>query len=486
MGERVVGEIVIGGTEGPVRRRIERASRRAGLTVLREGSSRDRLAAAGPLDPERGVAFVAASRAAGAAAVLAFASRGDDRAALLEAGADEALDPRVPVSELVARLTCLAQRVGTRPAPGTERLEEQRALFQAVVDAIPVSLYAIDRDYRVVVWNRGREAGPFGRPRGEVLGANLFDVVGDEPRLRDEFERVFRHGRPEATEVETRNGRPRRIYRVEKVPMRLGPGDEVSHVITFARDVTSQRELERSMAQAEKLAAIGRLAAGIAHEINNPLATIASCAESMRGHLTAPPDERTCRELADDAAVIEEEAYRCKDILQALLEFARPPSATMAPCDLPRIVERTARLVRHNPKMRGITLRTVVGRELPRPVAHENHLVEALIALVLNAADASPGGHVTIRAEQAGEDRVVLAVEDDGPGIPAELRERIFDPFFTTKPPGQGTGLGLSVVYGLMEALGGRVRAEGLPGGGSRFELVLPVTAGVREEVGVR
>ncbi|RMF73706.1 MAG: PAS domain S-box protein [Acidobacteria bacterium] len=488
--ESGIHEVVIGAVGGALRGRVRSAVRRARLEALDDGPSRGRIAVAGPCTPDRGAAFVAAARAAGAAGVVAIAPRGDDRAALLDAGADEAVDPRIPVAELAARLARLARRAGSAGrAADAERLDEQRALFQAVVDAIPVSLYAIDRDYRVVVWNRGREAGPFGRPRGEVLGANLFDIVGDEPRLREEFERVFRTGRPEAVEVEARGGRPRRTYRVEKVPMRLGDGPEVTHVITFARDVTAQRALERSMAQAEKLAAIGRLAAGIAHEINNPLATIASCAEAMRGSLAEPPDEATRREMIDDAGVIEEEAYRCKEILQALLDFARPSTAETAPCDLERIVERTARLVRHNPKLRDVTLRCVVAPALPQPTAHENHLVEALMALVLNAADAAPHGEVTIRAER-GEDgeTVVLAVEDDGPGIPVELRERIFDPFFTTKPPGHGTGLGLSVVYGLMEALGGSVRVSSVPGAGSRFELVLPAPVEIaeHEQAGVR
>ncbi len=478
-------EIAIGRVAASIRGRVSRAAECARLVPV-EGPARGRLVVAGPLDQERGVAWVAASRAAGAAGVVVLARGGRTRAVLLDAGADEALDPRISTPEFAARLARLA-RAGTSADPeDAVQLEEQRALFQAVVDAMPVSLYAIDRDYRVVVWNRGREAGPFGRPRGEVLGANLFDVVGDEPSLRQEFERVFRTGRPEVVEVETQAGRPRRIFRVEKVPMRLGGAHEVSHVITFARDVTSQRDLERSVAQAEKLAAIGRLAAGIAHEINNPLATIASCAEAMRDRLAGAPGERERRELVDDAAVIEEEAYRCKDILQALLEFARPPAATTAPCDLERVVERTVRLVRHNPKLRDVMLRTEVEPGLPQPVAHESHLVEALMALVLNAADAAPRGRITIRAERTEAAGVVLAVEDDGPGVPVELRERIFDPFFTTKPPGQGTGLGLSVVYGLMEALGGRVRVESTAGCGSRFELLLPVPEPVTEEAGVR
>jgi two-component system NtrC family sensor kinase len=353
-----------------------------------------------------------------------------------------------------------------------ERVEEA-TLFQAVIDAIPVSLYAIDRDFRVVVWNRGREAGPFGRPRGEVLGARLFDIVGEDPGLRGEFEEVFATGEAQVSEVEGRAEVPPRVFRVEKVPMRLGSRGDVTHVITFAQDVTERRALERSMAQAEKLAAVGRLSAGIAHEINNPLATIASCAESLRSRAHEEPGVPP-EELAEDAAIVEEEAYRCKEIVESLLDFSRPASETREPCDLCEIAQRTLRLLRHNPKLASLQIDVRVGADLPRPTANPDHLVQALMALVVNAADASPDGRLGLSGEQGPDGSLRLSVTDDGPGIPATLQEKIFEPFFTTKPPGLGTGLGLSVVFGLIQAQGGRVEVDTQEGRGSRFTLVLP------------
>jgi two-component system NtrC family sensor kinase len=429
--------------------------------------------------PGKGPALVSSVLATGALAVIGVAPTraAEVRASFFEAGAADVVGPRIGAAELgwriarVVRTDDLELRVQER----TRQADEQRALFQAVVDSIPVSLYAIDRQRRVVVWNRGREAGPFGRPRGEVLGQDLFDVVRDDEALRREFDEVFRTGEPRGTEVESRGVRPPRLYRVEKLPMRLGNGRTVTHVITFARDVTEQRALERSMAHAEKLAAIGRLAAGIAHEINNPLATIAGCAEAMRTLVGAPLSDEERGELAEDARVIEEEAYRCKEILESLLDFSRVSSERRAPCDLAGVAQRTVRLLRHNPKIARADLRLELDHELPRPAANEQLLVEALMALILNAADAAPGGRITISAGRRDGRHVTLAVADDGPGIPAELRERIFEPFFTTKPPGQGTGLGLSVVYGVLQAQGGQVDVCSSPGRGCRFELVLPV-----------
>ncbi len=369
---------------------------------------------------------------------------------------------------------------------GRHRAEmaEQQALFQAVVDALPLSLHAIDRAFRVVVWNRNREEGPFGRPRGEVLGKNLFSIIGEDEELRREYEDVFRTGEPRVTEVEGRASNPPRIYRVEKVPIH-GPDGAVTHVITFSRDVTEQRALERSIARTEKMAAVGRLAAGIAHEINNPLATIAGCAEAMRARLREPLDPEGLAEIREDAGVIEEEAYRCKEILEGLLDFSRARAERKGACDPREIARRAVRLLRHNPKASGVRLELDLAGEVPEVLGGEDQLVQVVLALVLNAADAAgPGGKVTVRVGTTPGGEVVLAVEDDGPGIPPEIRERIFEPFFTTKPPGKGTGLGLAVAYGIVRAHGGRIEVMSHPGLGTRFEIVLPPRERGDEPVG--
>ena len=267
---------------------------------------------------------------------------------------------------------------------------------------------------------------------------------------------------------------PSLVVRVEKIPMRLGSADEITHVITFARDVTHQRRMQRTMAQAEKLAAVGRLAAGIAHEINNPLATIAGPAEALRHALGGGVAESESAELVQDAQVIEEDAHRCKEILQSLLDFSRSPGEERESVDLGWVAKRTVRLLRHNPKLTRAELLVEIGGEGLAVLGNENGLVEALMALILNAADAAPEGTIVVRADLDDAGRPRLAVSDDGPGIPAELRERICEPFFTTKPPGQGTGLGLSVVYGLVQSHQGELDIDSKPGKGSRFAMVFP------------
>lgn len=356
------------------------------------------------------------------------------------------------------------------------RIPEQDELFQALVDSLPVSLHVVDRTFRVVVWNHGRECGALGMPRGEALSRDLFEIIGEDPDLRREYESVFRTGRGTKCEVQASHGMPPKTYRVEKVPMRLGGSGEVTHVITFAQDVTEQRALERSMAQAEKMAAVGRVGSGIAHEINNPLATIASCAEAIAERLEDGGDTNGRPELVEDATLIEQEAYRCKGILQSLLDVSRCSPDPVTQCELGQVARRVVKLVGHDPRLRGIALHVEAPEEAVEAEAAEEQMVQVLMALVLNAADAvGERGTITVRVEPEKAGEVSVSVEDDGPGIDPELHTRVFEPFFTTKPPGQGTGLGLSVAYGLIQAHGGRIELSSRVGSGSRFAVFLPV-----------
>ena len=183
-----------------------------------------------------------------------------------------------------------------------QQIVEQRHFIEQVVDALPVGLYVVDREYRVQAWNHTRETGLQGIARGEALGRTIFEILHRQPAetLRREFDQVFATGELSQFETESRasskGGEPPRTYRISKIPLRLH-GDEVTHVITVGEEVTSWKEAEKRVAQTEKLAAIGQLAAGVMHEINNPLATIAACAESMTLGLESWRAGRTTRRL---------------------------------------------------------------------------------------------------------------------------------------------------------------------------------------------
>jgi len=367
----------------------------------------------------------------------------------------------------------------------TAEAESQRRFTEAIIDSLPVSLYAVDRNYRVVAWNRNREQGGQGIPRGSAIGRNVFEVLTRQPRdvLEDEFERAFRTGAIERIEQEaTSADGSTRHWLVSKVPMRID-GAEVSHVITVGEDVSARVEANRAVARTEKLAAVGRLAAGVVHEINNPLATIAACAEALESRVAegaygASPEVEDLREYLQ---LIRSETFRCKSITNGLLDFSRARRAgERAPVNVAEVIESAARLLMHQKRGAAVRISVEAERDLPLVMGDEGQLQQAVIILAENAIDAmSDGGTLTLRARRAddGTRAVLLDVGDTGAGISPENVAKIFDPFFTTKEVGRGTGLGLAVCYGIVTEHGGRVSVESTVGRGTTFTLTLPATS---------
>jgi len=230
----------------------------------------------------------------------------------------------------------------------------------------------------------------------------------------------------------------------------------------------SLAEVRESLLRSEKLATVGRLAAGLAHEVGNPLGAIAGYAAVARSRLPPEPPG----ELADAIDRIAAAAGRIDRTVRDLLDFARPAQAVLAPLDLGPVVDGALRLARVQARFRHVE----VALSLPpglRPVADEHQLTQVLLNLFLNAGDAMGGaGRVEVRAWQEAA-RVAVEVRDSGPGIPAEDLPRVFDPFFTTKEPGQGTGLGLAICHRIVDSAGGEIDAGNAAGGGARFTLRL-------------
>jgi len=404
-----------------------------------------------------------------------------------------------PDAEAAQALRTRVAELEAELAARVHELAEQQRFIERVVDSLPLGLYVVDRTYRIQAWNHKRETGLQGISRKRALGRTIFEVLHRQPAavLKREFDEVFASGRMQQFQMESRATGDVRTYRLSKIPMRLDDAQprQVTHVITIGEDITDWRAALDRTAQSEKLAALGQMAAGVMHEINNPLATIAACAETLGLQWTdaAREDGATAlrRVPAGDPRellrIIDLEVQRCSAIVQGLLDFARPKPLMHESLDLNGVVRQTLFVLQHHPRVRQVSLVTELeSAEVLRVRGDSDRLVQVLMALMLNAIDASPdGARIVVRsyalstgAPPGASPACAVEVVDEGHGIASGLLPRVFEPFFTTKAPGRGTGLGLSICYGLIMEHGGLLSVDSVVGQGSTFRVVLPADGG--------
>lgn len=236
-------------------------------------------------------------------------------------------------------------------------------------------------------------------------------------------------------------------------------------------DVTAQAQVQSKLQQTEKMAAIGQLVSGVAHELNNPLTSIMGYAQLLLGHPASGQ--------AGEARLIFEEAERASRIVKNLLAYARRAEPARSRADLNQIVERTVALRDYELKIQNIAVRCDLDPDLPPTLADGHQLQQAILNLLINAEQASLSsqkqGHIQVRTHRVSESRYSIEISDDGPGIPREISARIFESYFTTKPSGVGTGLGLAIVRRIAEQHEGTVKFENLATGGAKFILEFPL-----------
>lgn len=232
------------------------------------------------------------------------------------------------------------------------------------------------------------------------------------------------------------------------------------------------KKAHQALVQSEKMAAFGQLGAGIAHEVKNPLAGILGYAQLALRKL---PDDNP---LHNHLSIIEKETKRCTEIITNLLKFARQEKAEMVPISINSVVSEALDIVDHQLSINQVSIEKMLAPDLPDIAGNANQLQQVLMNFAVNAQQAMQGepGSFTISTAQASSDTVEIRVSDTGPGMPADVRDKIFEPFFTTKPAGEGTGLGLSVSYGIIRDHGGDIVVESEPGQGTCFIVTLPVT----------
>jgi PAS domain S-box-containing protein len=345
-----------------------------------------------------------------------------------------------------------------------------RQTLGAVFDAMPTGISIADPVTHEVLSVNRRFCDLVGLPEEEIVGSRPPFPWWDEdedaghgfaPGSR--FDRVFRRpdGRPQPVEIS--------VHAVSD-----GDG-EPALLLALVEDVSEGRRLQQQLVQSGKLAAIGELAAGVAHEINNPLFAILGLTEFLLKD--AEPGSKPHQRLE----LIQQTGLEIKEIVRALLDFARENAEERHVVALEDVIRSTVDLVRRTNAHKGVELVDTYDDSLALVSASPNQLKQIALNLIANARQAMPnGGTVNVDVRRDG-DWAVASVSDDGPGVPADLLDRIFEPFFTTKRQTGGTGLGLSVSLGIAEAHGGNLTVTSTPGRGSTFTLRLPIAKAVSE-----
>ncbi|GAC1424912.1 MAG: hypothetical protein NVSMB62_21990 [Acidobacteriaceae bacterium] len=356
-----------------------------------------------------------------------------------------------------------------------ERLKE---FHENIVESIHIGIFAVDLEDRIESWNAEMEV-MYAKPRAEALRQPLSAIF--PPEFLQRFDAV-RHESGTHTLYKSRLTLPNgetRIANLAIAPLLTRDLTVVGRIV-LVDDITERIELEAQLTQAEKLSSIGLLAAGVAHEVNTPLAVISSYTQMLAKHMR-PMMEQDAR-ISPVLEKITQQTFRASEIVNGLLNFSRTGGTEFAQVDLNRLLLDTLTLLEHQFKTAGIHVETELNRSLPRILGNEGKLQQVLLNLLLNARDAmhdAADARIRISTEES-QGRVTVLIQDFGAGIEPEHLHRIYDPFFTTKTQprkGQhkGTGLGLAVSYGIMQEHGGKMLAESQVGAGTIFRLEFPI-----------
>jgi signal transduction histidine kinase len=339
-----------------------------------------------------------------------------------------------------------------------------------VLETLPLGVFVLDAGLGVVRANRegARVLACDAGARCSFPGLLPADTAGP---VRAFLREAFATRRVGSTEEEIVVAGEAKMFRFTAAPFESAD-DTATHAVLLVEDITRAKRLERQMLLTERLTVAGRLAAGVAHELNNPLATIAGCAESPGGCVR--PGRAPASPTSQLPGAHRGGAYRCKEITGSLLQFVREPGSLRVPTDLNALVQKAVELLAHQSRFGESRFVTELDPALPPATVNEGQLRQVFLGLASNGLEAMDGrGTLTLRSRvRRGE--LEVEFEDAGPGIPDENLPRVFDPFFTTKPPGQGTGLGLAIAQGIVADHGGRIEVTSRPGKGSLFRVVLP------------
>lgn len=358
------------------------------------------------------------------------------------------------------------------------QLQASERTHKAIFDSIPNAVLLLDAAELTITDCNPTSVKMYGRPREELIGRSILDLF--LPEEREQYASQLRAFTVFSGVTNIRaDGTPLRVD-IRSAPARI---EDRPVRILCATDVTERIEMEQKFIQAGKMATLGEMATGVAHELNQPLTVIKGAASYFLRKIRR--DEPIAPEtLSELSAEINGQVDRASDIINHMRAFGRKSDLTLLDTDVNAVVARACDLFGRQLVVHGIALETALAPDLPSVLAIPNRLEQVIVNLVLNARDAveeraktDPDRPAVIGVSTGTEgNTVLLSVWDSGTGIPSHLLNKIFEPFFTTKPVGKGTGLGLSIIYGLIKDFGGTIAARNRDEGGAAFEIRLPVT----------
>lgn len=351
------------------------------------------------------------------------------------------------------------------------KLNNNQEYLKNILHFSDSAIMVIDNNEKFVAWNKGAEQ-IFGYTEEEVIGKpsslllppgekylKELKLIQDEVNEKGEI-KIFE------TERQTKNGDIISVkLNVTKLPS--SNGEYIGRNVII-KDFTEFKKLQAQVDQSEKLAVIGQLAAGVAHEIGNPLASISSLVQIL---------QRRCKDafISEQLANIKENIERISKIVRELVDFSRPPTYVVGLYNLTDIIKTALGIVKYDKRVKKVKFESELAENLPKVNVAADQLLQVFVNILLNALDAIEGtGNIFVKSFSR-DNHVYVEITDNGCGMDANTMEKIFDPFFTTKETGKGTGLGLSVSYGIIKKANGEIKVKSQVGKGSTFTVILPI-----------